>query len=254
MAASYRYVRLPLSVFVRPRGALITAKLSKDQHDDRPRTGRPRDQGIDVTVVEVARRHLAANGFSGLSITAVAEEAGTTRPAIYRRWASKHEIAEAAIRSLDQPAPPAPTGHPSTDLINDLDQLQQFASASGATALAGVMLTDDADPRLRAVFREHVVMPRRRRIRGHLHAGVEANQLAPDADIETAHSLPSGSWLAHALAGAGLPHNWPRRMAALVWRACGGTPLPVSSAPPDRLGEAREAGNGRPSTSRSGSP
>jgi AcrR family transcriptional regulator len=211
-------------VFARSRGARITAKLSKDH--DRPRPGRPRDQGIDDTVLEVARRHLAANGLSGLSITAVAEEAGTTRPAIYRRWATKREIAEAAILSLEEPAPPAPSGHPVTDLINDLDQLQQFANSTSATALAGVMLTTEADPHLRALFREHVVMPRRRRIRGHLHAGVEASHLAPDADIDIAHSLPSGSWLAHALAGHGLPEDWPRRMAALVWRACGGAALP----------------------------
>jgi AcrR family transcriptional regulator len=218
-------------VFVRTRGARIRAKPSEDQHHDRTRPGRPRDQGIDRTVLEVARRHLAANGLSGLSITAVAEEAGTTRPAIYRRWATKREIVEAAILSLDDPAAPAPSGQPATDLINDLGQLQQFASTTSATALAGVMLTDGADPHLRALFREHVVMPGRRRIRGYLHAGVEAGQLAPDADIEIAHPLPSGSWLAHALAGAGLPHNWPHRMAALVWRACGGDPLTQPATP-----------------------
>ena len=177
-------------------------------------------------MIEVARRHLAANGLPGLSITAVAEEAGTTRPAIYRRWASKREIAEAAILSLDEPTPPVPSGNPATDLVNDLDTLQRFADSTSATALAGVMLTEEADPHLRALFREHVVMPRRRRVRGYLQAGIDSGQLAPDADIEVAHSLPSGSWLAHALAGVGLPPHWPQRMAALVWRACGGASPP----------------------------
>jgi AcrR family transcriptional regulator len=184
--------------------------------------GRPRDRGIDRMVLEVARRHLAGRGLAALSVAAVADEARTSRTAVYRRWATRRDLAEAAILTLEvEPAAPA-SGRPWVDLVTECHQLHAFARASGATALAGVMLTDDADPSLRELFREHLVMPRRRRVLGYLRAGVDAGVLAPTADIELAHTLPSGSWLAHALAGGDLPENWAKRTAALVWRSCGG--------------------------------
>src|SRR6187431_1533226 len=51
--------------------------------------GRKRDASIDARVLKVAGRHLAAFGFEGLSLAAVADEAGTTRQALYRRWPTK---------------------------------------------------------------------------------------------------------------------------------------------------------------------
>jgi hypothetical protein len=34
----------------------------------------------------------------------------------------------------------------------------------------------------------------------------------------------TGSWYARCLAGDPEPENWPRRVAALVWRSVGGAP------------------------------
>lgn len=197
--------------------------------------GRPRDRSLDRAILEVARRQLARRGLAALSIAAVADEAGTTRPAVYRRWASKRDLAEAAILALEVEPAAAPSGHPWLDLLNECHQLHDFARMSGVTALAGVILTDDVDPHLRDLFREHLVMPRRRRVRSYLQAGVSAGELAPDADIQLVHTMPSGSWLAHALAGGSLPTDWAGRTAAMVWRACGGVVGPqVARAPRQR--------------------
>ncbi|MEO8107998.1 MAG: helix-turn-helix domain-containing protein, partial [Actinomycetes bacterium] len=62
--------------------------------------GRPRDAGIDHSVLAATRRQLAASGFAALSVAAVAFEAGTTRPAIYRRWPTKSDLAVAAVANL----------------------------------------------------------------------------------------------------------------------------------------------------------
>jgi hypothetical protein len=42
--------------------------------------------------------------------------------------------------------------------------------------------------------------------------------------VELAVATCTGNLYALQLAGAPVPRDWPRRTAALVWRACGGTP------------------------------
>jgi hypothetical protein len=51
-------------------------------------------------------------------------------------------------------------------------------------------------------------------------SGVELDH---DADREVALTMLTGSWYARCLAGADEPADWPRRTAALIWRALGGT-------------------------------
>ena len=62
--------------------------------------GRARDPSIDSRVLEAAARQLAAYGYEGMSVAAVAEEAGTTRQAVYRRWPSKAELGAAALAAF----------------------------------------------------------------------------------------------------------------------------------------------------------
>lgn len=188
------------------------------------RGGRPRDRGIDAAVLDVARAQLAAGGLAALSIAAVADAAGTTRPAVYRRWPDKLELAVAAVASLAEVAPPTPTADPFADLVAELEHFRHCITEAGALALAGVMLAEGTDERLLRSYREHLVGPRRARLRACLDRAVADGLLAPDADREVAGSLFTGSWYAFALSGAPVPADWALRLARLVWRACGGDP------------------------------
>jgi len=191
------------------------------------RSGRPRDTAIDTAVLAATRRQLAESGLSALSMSAVAQEAGTTRPAIYRRWPTKLELAIAAVANLAEVAPPRSTDDPLADLIAELTHFRHCITDAGALALAGVMLQDGADPELQRRYRDHLVKPRRARLRACLNRGLSAGLLAPDADLAVAVSLATGSWYAYALSGARAPRDWPERVAALVWRACGAGPAEV---------------------------
>jgi AcrR family transcriptional regulator len=187
------------------------------------RTGRPRDAAIDVAVLAATRRQLAESGLAALSVSAVAQEAGTTRPAIYRRWPTRLELAVAAVANLAEIAPPERTDDPLADLTAELTHFRHCITDAGALALAGVMLQDGVDPELQRNYRDHLVRPRRARLRACLDRGVSAGLLAADADLAVAVSLATGSWYAYALSGASAPREWPWRVARLVWRACGGT-------------------------------
>ena len=75
-------------------------------------TGRPRSTAIDAALLAATRRQLAEHGYTALSLAAVAAEAQTTRPAIYRRWSTKAALVESAIASLPTEHPPAQIDDP----------------------------------------------------------------------------------------------------------------------------------------------
>lgn len=186
------------------------------------RAGRPRDAEIDAAVLEATRRHLAMHGLAGLSISAVAEEAGTTRPSIYRRWPDKLSLAVAAVANLAELDPPALTDDPFDDLVTELEHFRHCITDASALALAGVMLQDGVDSTFQHEYREHLVKPRRARIRACVERAIISGVIPADADLEIAGTFLTGSWYAMAIAGSRPPRDWAVRTATLVWRACGG--------------------------------
>jgi AcrR family transcriptional regulator len=187
--------------------------------------GRPRNTEIDRHVLEVALRHLRTVGLRGLSVAAVAEEAGTTRAAVYRRWSGRTELAVAALGTIDDGGPTPPSGDPFADLVAELGRFRRFVVEHDATALVAVALVEGTDPRVREQVRRRLVDPCRGRLRACLRAGVESGALRAQADHTTAEDLLTGSWLAHAARGETLAEDWAPRTAAMVWAGCGGVPV-----------------------------
>ena len=186
--------------------------------------GRARDPGIDARVLEVAASHLAAYGFEGMSVAAVAEEAGTTRQAVYRRWTGKAELVVAAMAAVTDQRFGAATEDPFADLVTELANFQRGVSRPGRLSLVGTMLQDSVDADARARYRTQVIAPRRRRLRDILERAQRLGLIDSAADLDVAVTMSTGSWYARALAGSSPPRNWPNRTAALVWRAIGGVP------------------------------
>ena len=132
--------------------------------DDRELTshaapGRPRDPAIEGRVLEVALRHLAEHGYEGLSLAAVAAEAGTTRPALYRRWPGKAELATAAIASLSEADTRKITDDPYADLVAELTAFRRGVTRPDGLSLVGTMLQRGTDPQLQRLYRERIVTP-----------------------------------------------------------------------------------------------
>lgn len=191
--------------------------------DLKHRVGRIRDDAIDVRVLAVAKRHLSRDGFDGMSIAAVAQEAGTTRQALYRRWPTKAELAAAVIGSIeDSGTPPIPREDPLAALVAELEDFVRGVSMPGRMSLVGAMLQETADPGVVARYQQRVIAPRRARITGILREAQRRGLIDRDADLDVAVTMCTGSWYGRALAGDPPLPDWPRRAAALVWRAAGG--------------------------------
>ncbi|MDD7938384.1 TetR/AcrR family transcriptional regulator [Actinomycetospora lutea] len=186
--------------------------------------GRPRNAEIDRLVLEVALRHLRHQGLPGLSVAAVAEEAGTTRAAVYRRWSGRTELALAAVATIEARGPAPASGDAFADLVAELARFRHFVVEHDVAALVAVALGAGADPRVREEIRRRLLEPCRARLRACLRAGVESGALRGHADHTTAEDLLTGSWLAHAARGEPLAEDWAARTAAMVWAGCGGVP------------------------------
>jgi AcrR family transcriptional regulator len=186
--------------------------------------GRPRSAAIDEAVLTAVRRQLSEGGFASLSFAAVAEEAGTTRPAIYRRWATKAALAESAMATYPtgDPPPPSSLPDPFDDLVAELEDFRRGVSLPGRLSLVGTMLQTTTAPDAAARYRARVIAPRRARLRAILERAAGEGLIDADADLEVGVTMLTGSWYARCLAGATEPEDWPRRTAELGWRALGG--------------------------------
>ena len=184
--------------------------------------GRPRDPSIDARVLEIARRQLAEHGYEGLSLAAVADEAGTTRPALYRRWPGKADLATAAIAALSAAGTRAATDDPYADLVAELRAFRNGVTRPDGLSLVGTMLQRGTDPELLRLYRERLVTPRRTRLRAILERAITQGHLS-GGDLELAVASLTGSFYALALAGP-IPTHWHTRAAAHAWRSLGGTP------------------------------
>jgi AcrR family transcriptional regulator len=209
---------------------------SKGNPQSRVGRGRARDPSIDARVLETAARHLAAYGYEAMSVAAVAEEAGTTRQALYRRWARKPDLAAAAMAAYADHTTDTDTAtaDPFADLVAELTDFQRGVSRPGRLSLVGTMLQDSVEADVRARYQAQIIAPRRRRLRHILERAQRLDMIDTDADLDIAVTMCTGSWYARALAGSAPPRNWPQRTATLIWRAVGGTPPNLSRTKPRR--------------------
>jgi AcrR family transcriptional regulator len=184
--------------------------------------GRTRDPAIDARILAVAQQHLSIVGYEAMSLAAIADEAHTTRQALYRRWPSKASLASAALKATEDAGPEVSSAEPLSDLAAELADFQRGVSRPGRLSLVGTMLQESTDPSLRARYQARVIAPRRQRIRTILERAQQLGLVDADADLDIAVTLPTGSWYARALAGQRWPDNWAERTAQLVWRAVGG--------------------------------
>lgn len=187
---------------------------------DSPEVGRPRDASLDARIVDAARELMATNGIEAISFAAVAERAGTTRPAIYRRYPDRTSLAVAATASLAASTVPEPTGDLRADLARELISFRSGLTKLNGLGMVGAVLSGSTDPAITDTYRATVVAPRRSRIAAIIAAGVDAGELDADpASQKILVAMCTGSWYGFALAGETPPQDWPERTTALIWSA-----------------------------------
>lgn len=113
--------------------------------------GRPRDPRIDAAILAATAELLVEIGYPNLTLAAVAERAGTTKTALYRRWSSKAELVHEAAFPATPTALLAPAGDIAADVRAMLASTRDvFTSPVVRAALPGLIADMGADPALNA--------------------------------------------------------------------------------------------------------
>ena len=112
--------------------------------------GRPRDPRIDDAVLAATRALLAEVGYGRLSFELVAQRAGVTRPAIYRRWPSKVHLVHEAVFPQPGNRFVEDTGDFEADLRRQVGHMvASYARPEARAALSGLLTDLHGDTALR---------------------------------------------------------------------------------------------------------
>jgi len=147
----------PISV----NGTRAAASVEPEPHGERrpDRPTRRRGAALEQALLEAAWDELAASGYSNLSMEAVAERAGTSKPVLYRRWPSRAELIIAAVAYKTPPLAPegvVDTGSLRGDMLALLRTASRHYSGLFREALQGVISDCYRDPQLSAHLRADI--------------------------------------------------------------------------------------------------
>jgi AcrR family transcriptional regulator len=117
--------------------------------------GRPRDPRIDGAVLRATVELLAETGYPRLLVSAIAERAGTSKPAIYRRWPSKAHLVHEAVFPIGAATEIPDVGSLPEDLREMVRRSMDFLTTPAArAALPGLVGEMAADPTLHSALLE----------------------------------------------------------------------------------------------------
>jgi AcrR family transcriptional regulator len=144
--------------------------------------GRPRNAEIDRAVLDGTLAVLAESGYGRLTLEAVARRAGTSKPAIYRRWPGRAHVVLAALGARLGNLRAPDTGC----TLCDLDEsLKVFVGAFRRMPpdVLGPLYADCAgDRELRAAFMATLFEPPRAAVKETLDRAFAQGDLRADVD------------------------------------------------------------------------
>ena len=159
-------------------------RRARDVSVKEARAGRPRDRQIDVALLRATLAALDEFGYGGLTLEEVARRAGTTKPAIYRRWPSRQRLVLSALGQRLGEARAPDTGC----TLCDLDEcLKVFVAAFRRMPpdVIGPLFADCAgDRELRDAFMSTLFDPPRAAVMQSLERARARGDLREDVDLE----------------------------------------------------------------------
>jgi AcrR family transcriptional regulator len=161
--------------------------------------GRPRDGRLDAAIVDATVRLLEQRGYQDLALTAVAETAGTTTAAIYRRWASKSDLVMHAVFRTSGDDVVADTDDLAADLATMVRwSVDKICRPAALAALVGLL--GESAPERSARAGDAAMASQRTAER--IDRAKAAGELRSDIDTSVLVALIAGPVLQMALRGA----------------------------------------------------
>ena len=164
------------------------------------RGGRPRDPSREAAIRAALLRLLGEVGYGGLTVDAVAEQAGVGKATIYRRWRTKQDLILDSISDLGSVLPvPPDTGSLQEDIRQVMHLIVDITRSPIGAMLQSLVSAMHHHPELRAAYRAgpltvwrnaYAQMWARAEARGEVPPGLAQSPMA-----ETTSALIVQRWL-----------------------------------------------------------
>lgn len=163
--------------------------------------GRPRDAEIDARILAAARQLLEQQGYTAVTVSAVARHAGLPRSTVYRRYASHVVLRFAALFVPDAGMSPL---EESGDVRADMKahiaaNAAPFRDPEGRELLRAVALDTLSDAAARRELADRFTLPRLREIADVIDRARERGDLPPGVDGDLAAKAITGALVYQAL-------------------------------------------------------
>ncbi len=164
--------------------------------------GRPRDNSIDVKVVDATLEILNVDGLGGLSMEGIAARAGVSKATIYRRWDSKEDLLVDAIATLVHEVEVPDSGDIRGDLVTAIAGMHRFVSDTRAGEVFPWLVGEIArGSEVGLRYAGSVVGPRRAMMAQLIAHAVERGAIRGDLDVELAVDMLTGPVIIRRMMG-----------------------------------------------------
>ena len=158
----------------------------------RARPGRQRSRAADDSILAATVDVLAADGYGGLTMSAVIAAAGVSSATLYRRWPTKQQLVAAALASLHSAVVAIDTGSLDGDIAEFVRGVADTMSVRRDDLAEDVAVELRRNPEFRAAVNEKFVVPRLV-VLGHiLDRARNRGELGPGLSAEIAMSFING--------------------------------------------------------------
>jgi AcrR family transcriptional regulator len=156
--------------------------------------GRPRSARAHQTILATTLSLMKQEGFSALTIEAIAREAGVGKPTIYRWWPSKAAIVFEALQHYGQQALPVPSEGSLVERLEVwLKRLFEVLNGDIGEIVRSLMAEAQHDPVFAVSFRTEFIVARRQPLLAILREGLRRGELPATTDIEVMADLIYGA-------------------------------------------------------------
>ncbi|TRW77575.1 TetR/AcrR family transcriptional regulator [Mycolicibacterium sp. 018/SC-01/001] len=182
--------------------------------------GRPRDRRIDDAVLAAAAEMIGEVPYAELSVGAIARRAGTSKPAIYRRWPSKAHLVHEAVFPIGEATRIPSTGSLADDIREMVRRVAALLTAPPArAALPGLIAEMAADPTLHAALLLRFGDVITRGLGDFLRDAVRRGEVRADVDAAELAEAVAGITMLSLLTHPDAPDDgWLDRTATLITR------------------------------------
>jgi AcrR family transcriptional regulator len=164
--------------------------------------GRPRDPRTRAGILAAARALLERGGLTAVTIEAIANKAGVSRPTIYRYWPNAPAVAMAAfLEASGAPAAGKASRSPLGALRAQLHAVADAFAAPTGRSVAAMVAAAQSETELAKAFRNEFIARNRDAARLLLERCIDEGLVVPPADIDLALDLIFGSLFYRLLMG-----------------------------------------------------